>query len=89
MVTSWSSPLRALGRPPYIAWLTDNGRVGSQEWLEDPAVFMRRARQWNAELALAAVDARGQPFLSLRTRPGTAPASAGRLANRTAWTTRH
>lgn len=26
-----------------IAWLTDGGRIGYQEWLDDPAVFMRRA----------------------------------------------
>ncbi len=27
-----------------IDWLTDGGRIGYQEWLEDPAVFLRRAR---------------------------------------------
>ena len=26
-----------------IAWLTDGGRIGYKEWLDDPAVFMRRA----------------------------------------------
>ena len=27
--------------------LTDNQRIAYKEWLEDPAVFMRRAQQWN------------------------------------------
>ena len=27
-----------------IDWLTDGGRTGYREWLEDPAVFLRRAR---------------------------------------------
>lgn len=31
-----------------IAWLTDNRRIGYAEWLDDPAVFMRRADMWNA-----------------------------------------
>ena len=29
-----------------IAWLTDGGRIGYGEWLDDPTVFLRRARQW-------------------------------------------
>ena len=29
----------------HIAWLTDGGRIGYREWLDDPSVFMRRARQ--------------------------------------------
>lgn len=32
-----------------IAWLTDNRRNGYAEWLDDPAVFMRRAEMWNAQ----------------------------------------
>ncbi len=28
----------------YIEWLTDGGRIGYPEWLDDPSVFMRRAR---------------------------------------------
>ncbi|MCY4441293.1 MAG: transporter substrate-binding domain-containing protein [Deltaproteobacteria bacterium] len=27
-----------------IDWLTEGGRIGYREWLEDPAVFLRRAR---------------------------------------------
>ena len=30
-----------------IAWLTDNRAIGFAEWLEDPAVFMRRAEMWD------------------------------------------
>lgn len=29
-----------------IAWLTDEGRIGYGAWLEDPSVFLRRARLW-------------------------------------------
>ena len=29
-----------------IDWLIDNGNIGYKEWLEDPAVFMQRARLW-------------------------------------------
>ena len=29
----------------HIAWLTNGGRIGYREWLDDPSVFMRRARQ--------------------------------------------
>jgi ABC-type amino acid transport substrate-binding protein len=30
----------------YIAWLTDNGRIGYQEWIDAPAIFLWRAQQW-------------------------------------------
>ena len=30
-----------------LAWLTDGGRIGYQEWLDDRLVFMQRARQRN------------------------------------------
>ena len=30
----------------HIAWLTDNGRIGYQEWIEAPVIFLWRARQW-------------------------------------------
>ena len=29
-----------------IAWLTDHGRIGYRDWLDDPGVFLRRARTW-------------------------------------------
>ena len=29
-----------------IAWLTDHGRIGYRDWLDDPGVFVRRARTW-------------------------------------------
>ncbi len=29
----------------HIGWLTDGGRIGYREWLDDPTVFLRRARQ--------------------------------------------
>ena len=29
-----------------VGWLTDGGRVGFRDWLDDPGVFERRARQW-------------------------------------------
>ena len=29
-----------------VGWLTDGGRVGYRDWLNDPGVFERRARQW-------------------------------------------
>ena len=29
-----------------VGWLTDGGRVGYRDWLDDPGVFQRRARQW-------------------------------------------
>ena len=29
----------------HIGWLTDGGRIGYREWLDDPSVFMRRARR--------------------------------------------
>lgn len=29
----------------HIAWLNDGGRIGFKEWLNDPSVFLRRARQ--------------------------------------------
>ena len=32
----------------HIAWLTDGGRVGYQEWHDDPTVFLQRAEQWPA-----------------------------------------
>ena len=32
----------------HIAQLTDNGRIGYREWLDDRSVFMRRARQASA-----------------------------------------
>ena len=32
----------------HIARLTDNGRIGYREWLDDPSVFIRRARQASA-----------------------------------------
>ena len=32
----------------HIDWLTDSGRIGYREWLDDPSVFMRRARQASA-----------------------------------------
>ena len=31
-----------------INWLTDNRTIGYAEWVEDPAVFMQRARLWNS-----------------------------------------
>ena len=31
----------------HLAWLTDGGRIGYREWLDDRLVFMQRARQWN------------------------------------------
>ncbi len=30
-----------------IDWLTDNRRIGFADWVEEPAVFMRRAEIWN------------------------------------------
>ena len=30
----------------HIAWLTDNGRIGYEEWIEAPVIFLWRARQW-------------------------------------------
>ena len=30
-----------------INWLTDNRRIGFADWVEEPAVFMRRAEIWN------------------------------------------
>lgn len=30
-----------------IDWLTDEGRIGFADWVEDPAVFMQRAQLWN------------------------------------------
>ena len=32
----------------HIGWLTDGGRIGYREWLDDPSVFMRRARRASA-----------------------------------------
>jgi hypothetical protein len=32
-----------------IDWLTDNRNIGYAEWLEDPSVFMVRARMWNED----------------------------------------
>ncbi len=32
----------------HIGWLTDHGRIGYREWLDDEMVFMRRARRWPA-----------------------------------------
>ena len=32
-----------------IAYLTDERRIGYQEWLADPQVFMQRAERWNRE----------------------------------------
>ena len=29
-----------------LLWLTDNRRIGVVEWLEDPGVFLERARAW-------------------------------------------
>lgn len=29
-----------------IGWLTDGGRIGFRNWLDDPAVFLRRAWRW-------------------------------------------
>ncbi len=34
----------------HIEWLTDGGRIGYPEWLDDPSVFMRRARLAPAEM---------------------------------------
>ncbi|MDD9993295.1 MAG: transporter substrate-binding domain-containing protein [Rhodospirillales bacterium] len=31
-----------------IGWLTDGGRIGYRDWLNDPGVFLRRARKWKA-----------------------------------------
>ncbi|MDE0159826.1 MAG: transporter substrate-binding domain-containing protein [Candidatus Dadabacteria bacterium] len=31
-----------------INYLTDNQRIGFAEWVEDPEVFLKRARYWNA-----------------------------------------
>ena len=31
-----------------INYLTDNRRIGFAEWVEDPEVFLKRARYWNA-----------------------------------------
>ena len=31
-----------------INWLTDNRRIGYPEWLENPSVFMQRARRWES-----------------------------------------
>ena len=30
-----------------INWLTDNRNIGYGEWLDNPAVFLERAREWN------------------------------------------
>ena len=30
-----------------IEWLTDNGKIGYGEWLEDPEVYAKRAAAWN------------------------------------------
>ena len=31
-----------------LDYLTDNKNIGYGEWLQDPSVFMKRAKQWNA-----------------------------------------
>ena len=31
-----------------IGWLTDGGRIGYRHWLDDPGVFLRRARLWRS-----------------------------------------
>ena len=31
-----------------IGWLTDGGRIGYRHWLDDPGVFLRRARSWKS-----------------------------------------
>ena len=31
-----------------ISYLTDNKRIGFAQWVEDPEVFLKRARYWNA-----------------------------------------
>ena len=33
-----------------LDYLTDNKNIGYGEWLQDPAVFMKRAEQWNTEI---------------------------------------
>ena len=30
-----------------LDWLTDSREIGHGEWVEDPSVFLRRARVWN------------------------------------------
>ena len=30
-----------------LDWLTDSREIGYGEWLEDPSIFLRRARLWN------------------------------------------
>ena len=30
-----------------INWLTDNRNIGYREWLDNPSVFLERAREWN------------------------------------------
>ena len=30
-----------------INWLTDNRNIGYGEWLDNPSVFLERAREWN------------------------------------------
>ena len=32
-----------------LDYLTDNKNIGYGEWLQDPSVFMKRAKQWNVE----------------------------------------
>jgi len=33
-----------------LDYLTDNKNIGYGEWLQDPSVFMKRAKQWNTEI---------------------------------------
>ena len=51
----------------HIDWLTDGGRIGIREWLDDPSVIMRRARQPAMGGAIAA-------DLAFRPRIGIGPA---------------
>ena len=30
----------------HSSWLTDDGRIGYEEWLEAPEIFLQRAGQW-------------------------------------------
>ena len=31
-----------------VGWLTDGGRIGYRHWLDDPGVFLHRARSWKS-----------------------------------------
>ncbi len=52
-----------------LARFTDGGRIGYRHWLDDPGVFLRRARSWKAGSGSAA------------RRPGIGRKFVGRIAH--------